>query len=148
MSESAFRKITCPHCGVHIEYPDEAEGQVAPCPKCGSNVLLNNQPESAVNKLKSSDEIERQRRRLQAEYAQEIFQKRLRRNKILTTCAGLGVVLIIGILVLAKSSHLNTKEKAPAVGGLATNSNTIQISAEELKTKAEQGDAEAQCNLS
>ena len=47
MSESEFKKITCPHCGVHIEYPDEAEGQVAPCPKCGSNVLLNNQRKPA-----------------------------------------------------------------------------------------------------
>lgn len=137
MSETAFQKTTCPHCGVNVEYPNEAEGQIAPCPKCGNNLLLQ----------KSVEDIERQRRRLQAEYAQEIFQKRQRRNKILTTCAGLGVVLIIGILVLAKSSHLNTKEKAPAVGRLATNSNAIQITAEELKTKAEQGDAEAQCNL-
>ena len=48
MSESAFQKITCPHCGVHIEYPDDSEGQVAPCPKCGSNVLLNNQRKPAA----------------------------------------------------------------------------------------------------
>src|ERR1017187_5001392 len=48
MSLRAFYKTTCPQCGVHIEYPDEAEGQVAPCPKCGCNVLLNNQRKPAV----------------------------------------------------------------------------------------------------
>ena len=40
MSENAFHKTVCTGCGVHVEYPTEAEGQSAPCPKCGNDVLL------------------------------------------------------------------------------------------------------------
>ena len=48
----------------------------------------------ALYNVKSEEDIERQRRRLEAEKAQEIFQKRLRRNKILVTI--LAIVLIAG----------------------------------------------------
>jgi DNA-directed RNA polymerase subunit RPC12/RpoP len=50
MNENAFLKTTCPHCGIHVEYPTEAEGEVAPCPKCGSNVLLKNWVEGVANR--------------------------------------------------------------------------------------------------
>jgi hypothetical protein len=36
----AFHRTTCRHCSVHVEYPNEAEGQTAPCPKCGNNIFL------------------------------------------------------------------------------------------------------------
>ena len=41
MSEVAFSKTVCMSCGVHVEYPTEAAGQTAPCPKCGANVFLH-----------------------------------------------------------------------------------------------------------
>ena len=53
----------------------------------------------AVSYQKTEDDIERQRRRLEAEKAQKIFQNRLRRNKILVTI--LAIVLIAGALVAA-----------------------------------------------
>jgi hypothetical protein len=53
----------------------------------------------ALYNVKSEEDIERQRRRLDAEKAQEIFQNRLRRNKILVTI--LAIVLIAGALVAA-----------------------------------------------
>jgi hypothetical protein len=40
MSESAFKKTTCRHCGVNVEYPEEAEGQTANCPQCGKFISL------------------------------------------------------------------------------------------------------------
>jgi hypothetical protein len=53
----------------------------------------------ALYDVKSGEDIERQRRRLESEEAQKIFQKRLRRNKILV--AILAIVLIAGALVAA-----------------------------------------------
>jgi hypothetical protein len=46
--------------------------------------------------VKSADDIERQRHRIEAEQAQVIFQKRLRRRKILAAC---GVIIGLGVLV-------------------------------------------------
>jgi hypothetical protein len=48
----------------------------------------------ALYDVKSEEDIERQRRRLETEKAQEIFQKRLRLNKILVTI--LAIILIAG----------------------------------------------------
>ena len=59
----------------------------------------------ALYNVKSEEDIERQRRRLEAEKAQEIFQKRLRRNKILTvTGTALAVLIVCGLLF--KKKHL------------------------------------------
>jgi hypothetical protein len=52
-----------------------------------------------VSYQKTEDDIEKQRRRLEAGKAQKIFQNRLRRNKILVTI--LAIVLIAGALVAA-----------------------------------------------
>jgi hypothetical protein len=52
-----------------------------------------------VSYQKTEEDIERQRRRLEVEKAQEIFQKRLRRNKILVTI--LAIVFIAGAGVFA-----------------------------------------------
>jgi hypothetical protein len=52
-----------------------------------------------VSYQKTEDDIERQRRRLEAEKARKIFQNRLRRNKILITI--LAIVLIASALVTA-----------------------------------------------
>ncbi len=35
-----FHETPCRYCGVNVEYPSEAEGQMAPCPKCGKSVIL------------------------------------------------------------------------------------------------------------
>lgn len=53
----------------------------------------------ALYNVKSEEDIERQRRRLESETAQEFFQKRLRRNKILVSI--LAIVLIAGAGVAA-----------------------------------------------
>jgi hypothetical protein len=51
---------------------------------------------------KSQDDIERQRKRLQAEQAQELFQKRLRRNKIRVTVLTTGLIVVAGFFVWQK----------------------------------------------
>ena len=55
----------------------------------------------ALYNVKSEEDIERQRRRLEVEKAQEIFQKRLRRNKILVAVLAITIVLIAGAFVVA-----------------------------------------------
>jgi hypothetical protein len=40
MGETVFIKTTCTNCGVHVEFPIEAEGETVPCPKCGGPVSL------------------------------------------------------------------------------------------------------------
>ena len=59
----------------------------------------------ALYNVKTADDIERQRRRLDAEKAQELFQKRRRRNKILTATTAALVVLVACALVL-RQRHL------------------------------------------
>ena len=54
----------------------------------------------ALYNVKTEEDIERQRRRLEAEKAQEIFQQRQRRNKILTVLAVVLVVLVASAYVL------------------------------------------------
>jgi Zn-dependent protease with chaperone function len=40
MSDSAFTKCSCQACGVHLEYPVEAEGAHIVCPQCGEQTQL------------------------------------------------------------------------------------------------------------
>jgi Zn-dependent protease with chaperone function len=40
MSNPAFAKCACQSCGVHLEYPAEAEGAHIPCPQCGEQTQL------------------------------------------------------------------------------------------------------------
>jgi hypothetical protein len=43
MNADAYYKITCSHCGGHIEFPATARGQTAPCPHCNKNIKLDNE---------------------------------------------------------------------------------------------------------
>lgn len=40
MSASAFSKCACQGCGVHLEYPSEAEGSTITCPQCSQQTTL------------------------------------------------------------------------------------------------------------
>ena len=40
MSDTAFSKCACQACGVHLEYPVEAEGDQIACPQCGQQTQL------------------------------------------------------------------------------------------------------------
>lgn len=99
----------------------------------------------ALSNVKSGDDIERQRRRLEAEKAQEIFQKRLRWNKILKVFAAIAVVLVVGVLALWKFHHPKQQEiksgiegtNNPNESGLVTNSNVIQTAASNQTAQAE-----------
>jgi hypothetical protein len=81
----------------------------------------------ALYNVKSEEDIERQRRRLEAEKAQEIFQKRLRRNKILVTV--FTILLIAGAGVFIWIRHAGNKpserpsEKPPHNSGDAALAN-------------------------
>jgi hypothetical protein len=68
-----------------------AQTKIAPAPRATAKPALYD--------VKTEEDIEKQRRRLEAEKAQEIFQKRLRRNKILVSI--LIIVLIAGALAAA-----------------------------------------------
>jgi len=56
----------------------------------------------ALYNVKTADDIERQRRRLDAEKAQEIFQRRRRRNKILVTVLVAIVIAVVGLFAWRK----------------------------------------------
>ena len=55
--QNPFHKTTCRHCGVHVEYPSEAEGQVAPCPQCGKDVVLIILPKGGANRERTAMKI-------------------------------------------------------------------------------------------
>src|SRR5690349_8966576 len=40
MSDPAFAKCSCQSCGVHLEYPVEAESTHIACPQCGQQTQL------------------------------------------------------------------------------------------------------------
>jgi predicted RNA-binding Zn-ribbon protein involved in translation (DUF1610 family) len=42
-----YSKVTCPNCGVHIEYPSDTEFTSFPCPECSARVPLKAGPQSA-----------------------------------------------------------------------------------------------------
>jgi hypothetical protein len=72
--------------------------------------------------VKSAEEIDEQRRRIEAGQAQKQFQKKLRRNKILTLCSAIGVlVLIVVALIRLLSKPLETKPKASGGDSGTTN---------------------------
>ena len=92
-----------------------------------------------VSHKKTEDDIERQRNRLDAEKAQDVFQKRLRRNKIFVTF--LAAILVAGgvvALVVKGRKNANPTTQPPATSAptqsvahaqLDTSSNNIPTSA-------------------
>jgi hypothetical protein len=70
---------------------------------------------SVLYNVKSGDDIERQRKRLEAERAQEIFQKRLRRNKILVTVLTITLIAGAGVFVWKKFASEKPPEAPPVV---------------------------------
>lgn len=66
--------------------------------------------------VKSADDIERQRRRIEAEQAQVMFQKGLRRKKVLAICG-----VIIGLAVLGIALWLRPPHQSPKVSGNQSN---------------------------
>ena len=68
----------------------------------------------ALYNVKSGDDIERQRRRLEAEKAQEIFKKRLRRNKILVAILAIVLIAGAGVFVWKKFAPKITPAKPSA----------------------------------
>jgi GTPase-associated protein 1, N-terminal domain type 2/Immunoglobulin I-set domain len=68
----------------------------------------------ALYNVKSGDDIERQRRRLEAEKAQEIFHKRLRRNKILVAILAIVLIAGAGVFVWKKFAPKITPAKPSA----------------------------------
>lgn len=57
---------------------------------------------TAPSYVRSADDIDRQRRRIEAEKAQEHFQNKLRRRKILTICGVIVGLAVLGIAVWLK----------------------------------------------
>jgi hypothetical protein len=40
MSDPAFAKCACQHCGLHLEFPLEAAGAAIECPQCRRVTIL------------------------------------------------------------------------------------------------------------
>lgn len=116
--------------------------------------------------VKSEEDIERQRRRLQAEKAQEIFQKRLRRNKILVTVLTIALIAGAGVFVWKKFASgkppetppvasNNKKERdnnfsalqLPVAVSLTNQSNLQQNTRQLVENKAEQTDPNQKHNF-
>ncbi len=62
---------------------------------------------TAPSYVRSADDIDRQRRRIEAEKAQEQFQRRLRRKKTLAICGAILAITVIGGLLLWKQRGQN-----------------------------------------
>ena len=78
---------------------------------------------SSPSYVKSADDIEKQRRKIEADNAQDQFQKKLRRNKILTVCGVIGGLVIMGVVFgLSLSKHYKPKLSSAVIG--STNINT------------------------
>jgi hypothetical protein len=67
----------------------------------------------ALYNVKSGEDIERQRRRLESEEAQKIFQKRLRRNKILVTILSIVLIAGAGVFVWKRFAPKKLSAKPP-----------------------------------
>lgn len=80
---------------------------------------------TAPSYVKSADDIDRQRRRIEAEKAQEQFHSGLRRRKILTICGVMVGLAVLGIAVWLKHPQ---KKDEPNTGGIDS-SNQAQPSA-------------------
>jgi len=76
----------------------------------------------ALYNVKSEEDIERQRRRLEAEKAQEIFKKRLRRNKILVTILAIFLIAAAGLFAW----HKWASKKSPEKTSLASNEKKLE----------------------
>jgi len=64
--------------------------------------------------VKSGEDIERQRKRLQAEMAQKRFQNRPRQNKILLTISAIVLIAVAGVLAWKKIASAKSPETLPA----------------------------------
>ena len=69
----------------------------------------------ALYNVKTADDIERQRRRLEAERAQEIFHRRQRRNKILVAILAMVLIVVAGLIAWKKFASRKSVETPPAV---------------------------------
>lgn len=67
----------------------------------------------ALYNVKSGNDIEKQRRRLDAEEAQKIFQNRLRRNKILVTILAIVLIAAAGVFIWHKLTSKKLPETTP-----------------------------------
>jgi hypothetical protein len=97
-----------------------------------------------VSYQKTEDDIERQRKRLEAEKAQEIFQKRLRRNKILTVTGTILAILIICGLLMKKHLWLFKTETVSPTNSVASGSNTTQTNNPNQTSSVEKGNTTSQ----
>lgn len=50
---SQFRKTSCLHCGGHIEFDVDNDGEIVPCPHCGKPIELKIWPRASAQKAKS-----------------------------------------------------------------------------------------------
>ena len=75
---------------------------------------------STPSYVKSADDIDKQRRRIESDKAQEQFQKKLRRNKILAICGVIGGLVIMGV-VLSPYLLKRFKQKSSDSGTGSTN---------------------------
>ena len=72
---------------------------------------------TAPSYVKSADDIEKQRRRIESDKAQEQFQSKLRRNKILMFCGVIGGLAVLGVVFgLYLSRHHNPKLSSDVTG--------------------------------
>jgi hypothetical protein len=67
---------------------------------------------SSPSYLKSADDIEKQRKRLETERAERIFRRRLHRNKVLVTILAILLVAVVGALVVHKLAPNKLPQKA------------------------------------
>jgi hypothetical protein len=75
--------------------------------------------------VRSADDIEKQRRRIEADKAQEQFQKKLRRNKILAICGVVGGLVVMGVVV---GIFLSKHSKPGSINAITGSSNAITAS--------------------
>ena len=75
--------------------------------------------------VRSADDIEKQRRRIEADKAQEQFQKKLRRNKILAICGVVGGLVIMGVVL---GIYLSKHYKQRSISAITGSSNVITAS--------------------
>jgi DNA-directed RNA polymerase subunit RPC12/RpoP len=48
MSEAAYIRCPCLHCGQHIEFPSSAIGETVQCPQCGHQTMLHRPAAPAI----------------------------------------------------------------------------------------------------
>jgi hypothetical protein len=98
-----------------------------------------------VSYQKTEEDIERQRRRLEAEKAQEIFQKRQSRNKILMVIGiAFAILIVCGFLMWKK--HLGPSKPATgsATNSVANGSNTTPTNNSNQMSSVEKGNTTSQ----